>query len=221
MKKQIVDRGGATFYQDTSAIHFTIPVTNGNLWGKVLLTSNSIYKLRLIKERAFENTVIFDADQTVGFDDYVEKVELPPRITFIPNSVITRAAYSKFNHYTFTYNTKEGNTYRQKLMGPYWDLKIEIQDEEGKVDKRVSYVEIQESYYRAAMKAGGTIVKNRARETVFSLPGDEFTTWVRTMVTMDGVYFLRIIKVSPEDHQEPELFYTRPSKDSIPDQTKK
>ena len=215
MIKQIEEKGGTTFYQDTSAIHFAVPAGENNLWGKVLLTSNSVYKLRVIREQVFVNTVSMDNGQTAEFEDYVEKVELPPRVGFLPNSVITRATYSKFNHYEFTFTTKDENTYTQKLMGPYWDLKLEVQDDNGEIDKRISYVEIQESYYRAALKSGGEIVKNRARETIFSLPGEEFTTWVRVMVTMDGVYYLKVVKVFPEDKNEPQLLYSKEDRERM------
>ena len=205
-EKLIVEKGGTLYFRDTSSIHFAVPDSGGNLWGKILLTSNSVYKLRLIKEKPFENTVVMDSPAELTFDDYVIPVELPPRLGFLPNSIVTRADQSKFNHYSFTYTT-DNKTYRQKLMGPYWDLKMEIQDENGEVDKRVSFVQVQESYYRAVMKAGGNIVKNRARELIFNLPGDDFTVWGRLMATMDGVYFIRIIQQFPADYQGPELIY--------------
>lgn len=215
----IKENKGTTFFQDTTAIHFAIPDSGGHLWGRFQLTNNSVYRLKLIKERAFQNSVVMDKPQELDYDDFVKTVEMPPRVGFLTNSVVTRAEQSKFNHYTFTY-TEGKNTYEQKLMGPYWDLKLEVQDENGKVDKRVSYIEIQESYYRAAMKAGGKIVKNRAREIVFSLPGEEFTIWVRVSVTMDGVYFIRVIKQMPADYTEPTLKYSGQDRDTLPKQFK-
>ena len=68
IEKQILDKGGALFFQDTTTIHFALPDSNMNLWGKVLLTSNTIYKLRLIRERAFNNTVILDSEQEVVYE---------------------------------------------------------------------------------------------------------------------------------------------------------
>ncbi len=220
MEAQIKEKGGTLFFQDTSSIHFALPDDNGNLWGKVMLSSNSSYKIKMIKERAFINTVIFDSEQVLEYDDFVEPVEIPPRIGFMPNSVATRAEQSKFNHYTFTYTTDDQKTFRQSLMGPYWDYKIEVQDEDGEVDKRISYIEILESYYRAVMKAGGNIVKNRAREIIFNLPDDDYTLWVRVMVTMDGVYFIKVIKQLPGDFQEPERLFAQQLKDSLPSQDK-
>ncbi len=217
--KQINDKGGSVFFQDTTAIHFAIPDTDGHLWGKVMLTKNTLYKLKLIKERAFQIDVLMDTIQELVYDDFVQPVEIPPRVGFLPNSVVTRAEQSKFNHYSFTYNTDK-LTYRQKLMGPYWDIKLEIQDEAGKVDKRYSYIQIQENYYRAVLKAGGKIIKNRAREIIFNLPGDEFTVWVRLMVNMDGVYFIRVVKQYPEDYQDPEQLYSEQGRDTIPNQDK-
>jgi hypothetical protein len=168
----------------------------------------------LIKERAFNKKVEFDAGQQPGFDKFVEPVDLPPRLGYLPNSIVTRAEVSKFNHYTFTYTDEEKGTFRQNLMGPYWDLKLEVLDANGEVDKRVSYVEILESYYRAVLKSKGTIIKNRAREIVFSLPLEENTLWVRLMVTMDGIYFLKMIEQSPQDYTEPELVYPKAERDS-------
>lgn len=216
INRQVKEKGGAIFFEDTVSMHFAVPEDGGNIWGKVLLTSNSMYKLRLIKERAFNNTVIFDTTQNLRFAELVQPVDLPPRIGFLPNSVVTRAEQSKFNHYSFTYSDDKTGTFRQKLMGPYWDLKIEIQDENGEVDKRISFVEIQESYYRAAIKAGGEIVKNRAREIVFKIPGEGSDIWVRLMVTMDGIYFLKVIEQSLADFQEPELVYPKQVMDSTP-----
>ncbi len=220
MESQIQEKGGTLFFQDTSAIHFALPDDNGNLWGKVILTSNSSYKLKIIKERAFINTVVFDSEQLLEYDDFVEPVEMPPRIGLMPNSVITRAEQSKFNHFSFTYSTDDQKTFRQSLMGPYWDFKIEVQDENGDVDKRISYIEVLESYYRTAMKAGGNIVKNRAREIIFNLPDDGFTLWIRVMVTMDGVYFIKMIKQMPDDFKEPQRLYAQQAKDSLPGQEK-
>jgi hypothetical protein len=105
-------------------------------------------------------------------------------------------------------------------MGPYWEFKIEVQDENGDVDKRISYIEVLESYYRTAMKAGGNIVKNRAREIIFNLPDDGFTLWVRVMVSMDGVYFIKMIKQMPDDFKEPQPLYAQQAKDSLPGQEK-
>ncbi len=220
MVGQISEKGGTTFFQDTSSIHFAIPDEGGNLWGKVQLINNSIYKLKLIKERVFYNSVVMDTIQELIYDDFVEPVEIPPRVGFMANSVVTRAEQSKFNHYSFKYTTTDNKTYQQNLMGPYWDIKMEIQNEDGKVDKRVSYIQIQESYFRAAMKAGGNIIKNRPREIIFNLPGEEFTVWVRVMVTMDGVYFIRVVKQFPADYKDPEQLYVQQSGDSIPNKDK-
>lgn len=211
----VKDNGGTIFFQDTSSLHFAIPTSDGNVWGKFNFTSNTVYKLKLIKEKAFENGVIFDTEQQLFYDDFVEHIEFPPRIALMPNSVITRAEQSKFHHYTFTYNVDK-KTFEQKLMGPYWDIKLEVQNSKGEVDKRVSYIQIQESYYRAVLKSGGNIVKNRAREIVFNLPGDEYTIWARVSVTMDGVYFLRVIKQYPADYSEPVQLYREQSTDSLP-----
>ncbi len=217
IEKQIKEKGGTTFFQDTTTIHFAVPDGNGgNIWGKAMFSSNSSYRLKIIKEESFNVKVVFDTEQTVDFDDFVDELELPPRINFMPNSVITRAEQSKFNHYTFTYTTDENTAFRQSLMGPYWDIKLEVQDVNGDVDKRVSYIEILETYYRAVLKAKGTIIKNRAREIIFTLPGDDNTLWVRVMVTMDGVYFIKVIKQNPADYKEPERLHAKPASDSIP-----
>ena len=214
-RSQIKENKGTTFFQDTSAIHFAIPDSSGYLWGRFHLTSNRNYKLRLIKEEAFRNGVVMDEEQELVYDDFVEPVDVPPRVGFMPNSVVVRAEQSKFHHYTFTY-TEGQDAYEQKLMGPFWDFKFEIQDENGKVDKRYSYIQIQESYYRAAMKAGGNIVKNRPREVIFSLPGEEYTVWVRLMITMDGVYFLKVIKQFPADAVPPTRKFADQKTDSLP-----
>jgi len=216
---QIKKNRGTTFFQDTSAIHFVIPDSSGHLWGRFQLNNNRVYKLRLIKEEAFRNGVVMDEKQELVYDDFVKPVELPPRIGFMPNSVVVRAEQSKFHHYTFSYTVGQ-DAFEQKLMGPYWDFKFEIQDEKGKVDKRYSNVQIQESYYRAAMKAGGKIVKNRPREVVFNLPGEEFTVWVRVMITMDGVYFVKIVKQLPADSIPPIKKFPDRKTDSLPSQIK-
>jgi len=215
----IKELGGTLFFQDTSAVHFAIPDSGGHLWGRFQLKNNSVYKLKLVKEEAFKNGVVMDKEQVLVYDDFVEAVDLPPRIGLMPNSVVTRAEQSKFNHYTFTYTVDE-KAFEQKLMGPYWDFKFEIQNDKGKVDKRYSYIQIQESYYRAAMKAGGVIVKNRPREVIFNLPGEEFTVWVRVMVTMDGVYFIKVIKQDPKDYIPPRQMFKDQVKDSLPNKVK-
>jgi len=200
MTKQITDAGGVLFWKDTSMIHFAIPRDEGgNLWGNVILSSDKVYRLKLIEERAFINKLVFDSIQNPKYDDFVKAVELPPRVNLLPNTLITQAKYSKFNHLNITF-VKNRKSFRQVLMGPYWNLKLKVVNEEGLTDKRISPVEVMESYYRACLKADGNIIKSRPRELIFSLPvGDESKLWVRVMTSLDGVYFLRMILQENKD----------------------
>ncbi|MEA1875978.1 MAG: hypothetical protein U9N86_03865 [Bacteroidota bacterium] len=200
MTKQITDAGGILFWKDTSMIHFAIPrETGGNLWGNVILTSDKVYRLKLIEERVFVNKLVFDSIQNPMYDDFVVEVELPPRFNLLPNTLITQTRYSKFNHLNITF-VKNQQSYRQTLMGPYWNLKLKVVKDEGDTDKRVSPVEIMESYYRATLKAGGEIIKSRPRELIFFLPvEDEKKLWVRVMTSLDGVYFIRMVLQDKKD----------------------
>jgi hypothetical protein len=211
MTQQLNDLGAKLFFQDTSSIHFAIPrETGGNLWGKVLLTSDKVYRLKLIEERVFVNKLEFDVEAECKYDEYVESVELPPRINFIPGSVIARSRYSKFNHFNINYVSKDKISYQQTLMGPYWDLKINVINEQGQVDKRISTVEVLESYYRSTLKAKGTIIKSRSRELIFNLPADdEKTLWVRVMASLDGTYFLRMVLQDNADATLPKSLIER------------
>lgn len=200
MTKQITDAGGVLFWKDTSMIHFAIPRdTGGNLWGNIILTSDKVYRLKLIEERVFVNKLVFDSIQSPVYDDFVVEVELPPRFNLLPNTLITQTTYSKFNHLKITF-VKNQQSYRQTLMGPYWNLKLKVVNDEGVTDKRISPVEIMESYYRATIKAGGAIIKSRPRELIFSLPvGDDNKLWVRIMTSLDGVYFIRMVLQDNKD----------------------
>lgn len=205
MEKQITDLGGVLFYKDTSSIHFAIPRdTGGNLWGNVLLTSDKLYRLKLIEERVFVNKLVFDTLVQARFDEFVEAVEMPPRMNFLPSTLITRARYSKFNHLNINY-TDKNQSFSQTLMGPYWDLKLEVVTSDGEVDTRISPVEIMESYYRACVKHGGKIIKSRPRELIFNLPvGSSQKLWVRIVTSMDGLYFAKMVLQDDQDETPPK-----------------
>jgi len=200
MSKQITDAGGILFWKDTSMIHFAIPRDKGgNLWGNVILTSDKVYRLKLIEERVFVNKLLFDSIQSPDYDDFVIAVELPARFNLLPNTLITSARYSKFNHLNITF-VKNQQSYRQTLMGQYWDLKLKVVNADGVTDNRISPVEIMESYYRAAIKAGGEVIKSRPRELIFYLPVEnDKKLWVRVMTSLDGIYFIRMILQENED----------------------
>ena len=104
MSKQITDAGGILFWKDTSMIHFAIPRDNGgNLLGNIILTSDKVYRIKLIEEKVFVNKLMFDSIQSPDYDDFVIAVELPARFNLLPNTVITSARYSKFNHLNITF----------------------------------------------------------------------------------------------------------------------
>ena len=202
MMNQILEQKGEVFFQDTLQFHFVVPAEKGNVWGRVVLASDKIYRLRLIKEEPFNNRLVLDVPPTVPFDAYVEQTQLPPRINYIPGSVITRIQHSKFNHQEISWNVKD-TLFKQKLMGPFWDVKLEVRDLDGKVDKSFSTVELMESYYRACLKIGGTVVKSRPRELIFTLPVEKAMLWCRISASLDGVYFVRATLVDDKDKVEP------------------
>ncbi|MCD6332808.1 MAG: hypothetical protein J7L89_06005 [Bacteroidales bacterium] len=196
--QQIKKNHGILFFQDTLQLNFGIRKPGGNLWGRFVFLNDRVYRLRLIKETVFINRLKLDTLQDVRYDIAIPPVDLPQRINFLPNSVIKRVTESKYNHYTFTYDVKD-TLYTQVVMGPYWDLKLQVQRPDGKVDKKVSTVEVLESYYRSVLKAGGKIVKSRPRELVFTLPVKQSTLWCRIMSSIDGTYFMKVLIQSPED----------------------
>jgi hypothetical protein len=204
---QVLEKGGQLYFQDTLQIHFVVPEEQGNVWGRVVLSSDKVYRLRLIKEAKFVSPVTFDKQPDVKFDRFVDSVALPPRITYISSSVIPRIQFSKFNHLEFTWNVKD-TLYRQKVMGPYWDIKLEVRDRAGEVDRSVSTVEVLEGYYRACVKADGTVLKSRPRELLFTLPTGQSTLWCRVTTTLDGVYLIRVVQVDDKDKSEPTKLVT-------------
>ncbi|MFH0762122.1 MAG: hypothetical protein V2A67_11530 [Bacteroidota bacterium] len=206
---QILEKGGQLFFQDTLQIHFVVPEEQGNVWGRLVLSSDKVYRLRLIKETKFDNPLKFGVKPDVRYDRFVDSVDLPPRIAYLRSSVIARIQFSKFNHLELTWNVKD-TLYRQKVMGPYWDIKLEVRDQDGEVDRSVSTVEVLESYYRACMKAGGTILKSRPRELLFILPIEQSTLWCRVTATLDGVYLIRIVIMDDKDKTLPEKMVTIP-----------
>lgn len=203
MRDQVQELGGALFFADTTQIHFAIPRdTLPNLWGKVLLRNDRVYRLQLIEEIPFSNTVDLLNPLAPRFDAYVEKVDMPEHLSFLPHTVVKNSRFSKFNHYRITF-TADNRSYSQMLMGPYWDLRLEVVDENGETDKRVSSVQIMESYYRAALKAGGQVIKSKPRELIFYIPEPEAKLWVRVMTSLDGEYFIRAILQSDADETPP------------------
>jgi len=216
VENQIAESKGSLFFQDTLQVHFVIPSETGNVWGRLVLASDKLYRLRLIKEVPFVNQIVFDTPAVAVFEKFVDSVALPPRVNYLPKSTITRMQYSKFNHLEFTWNDKD-TLFRQTVMGPYWDIKIEVKNSSGQVDKEVSSVEILESYYRACVKANGKIVKSRPRELIFRLPMNKATLWCRVTVSVDGVYFVRVVTQSDQDKTVPEkmLAISSPPNDSL------
>ncbi len=190
--KQIIDNDGALFFEDTTQVHFAIQRPGGNIWGRLLLVNDKVYRLRIIKEQSFQNRLVFDGEVEASWNPFIEKVPLPPRIGFIPGCVIVRATHSKFHHVPYTWDHKD-TLFTQKLMGPYWDFKLDAQYPDGTKDTSVSAVEVLESYFRATIKAGGTILKSRPRELIFTLKEQENTLWVRVMSSIDGTYFVRAV----------------------------
>jgi hypothetical protein len=200
---QVDENKGKVFYQDTLQVQFAIPSDAGNVWGRLVLSNDKTYRLRLIREVPFVNGVRFDTKPVVVFEKFVDSIALPPRIGYMPRSVITRTQYSKYDHQEFTWNDKD-TLFRQKVMGPYWDLKIEVRNQANRVDKETSTVEIIESYYRACVQAGGKIIKSRPRELNFTLPMKMATLWCRITVSLDGVYFVRALIESDKEKTDPE-----------------
>jgi hypothetical protein len=203
IEKQVVDNNGSLFFQDTSQVSFVIPSDAGNVWGKLVLNNDKSYRLRLIREIPFVNRIVFDTRPGAVFEKYVDSLPLPPRITYYPQSVITRAQQSKYDHQEFTWNIKD-TLFRQKVMGPYWDLKIDVRNSKNQVDKQISTVEILECYYRACVKAGGSVLKSRPRELLFTLPLKKSVLWCRVTVSLDGVYFVRALSEADQDKTPPE-----------------
>lgn len=204
MREEITRNNGVLFFQDTSQIHFAIARDSApNLWGKVTLKSDRVYRVSVIEEVAFENQIVFDAGMMPKFDEFVESIELPPRMGYMPETVITSARYSKFNHFRISY-VKNSRSYSQNLMGPYWDLKCKVADLAGEADSRISAVQIMESYYRSAVKLKGNIIKSKPRELVFNIPvGNDQKLWVRVMTSLSGLYYLKMVLQNDEDEQVP------------------
>jgi len=193
IEEQIRQLGGTLFFQDTTQVHFAIQQTGGNIWGRLMLVDDRVYRLRIIRETVFNNRLTIDTEPIATWDAYVEKAPLPPRINYLPSSVIQRITYSKYHHLTITWDDKD-TLFNQKLMGPYWDIKLEVQSPDGARDQTVSTVEVLESYFRIAIKTGGKVLRSRPRELIFILPGTEHTLWVRVLSSMDGVYFVRVVQ---------------------------
>ncbi len=211
---QVAENKGVIYFQDTTQVHFVIPSDAGNIWGRLVLSDDKVYRLRLIRETTFVNSLQLDARPTAVFEKFVDSVALPPRINFFPKSVITRIQSSKYDHQQFTWNVKD-TLYKQKVMGPFWDIKLEARNSRNLVDKQVSTVEILESYYRACVKAGGKIVKSRPRELLFTLTAAKATLWCRITVSLDGVYFVRVVMEADEEKTPPEIIISVPAANPV------
>ncbi len=207
---QVTENKGSIFFQDTTQVHFVIPSDAGNIWGRLALSNDKVYRLRIIREANFVNTLQFDQKPTVGYEKFVDSIALPPRVNYLPKALITRIQHSKYDHQQYTWNVKD-TLYKQKVMGPFWDIKVEVRNNKNAVDKEMSVVEILESYYRACVKAGGKIIKSRPRELLFTLPLDQATLWCRITVSLDGVYFVRVVIESDQDKSQPEKMVSIPT----------
>lgn len=210
MLNEIAEKKGNIYFQDTLQVQFVVPSDSGNIWGRLVLSSDKAYRLRLIREVPFVNKIHFDTKPAIRFDKFLDSIALPPRINYLPNSLITRAQHSKYDHQQYSWTSKD-TLYKQKVMGPFWDLKIDVRNQNNQVDKTVSAIEILESYYRACTKAGGRIIKSRPRELMFVLPLDKASLWCRITVSVDGVYFVRAVLQSDRDKTEPEKLVSLPA----------
>lgn len=207
---QIVANNGSVFFQDTLQVQFVMPSEAGNLWGRLALSNDRVYRLKLIRETPFANQVLFDTKPVAVFDNFVDSVPLPPRLGYLPKSLITRAQHSKYDHQEFTWNIKD-TLFRQKAMGPFWDMKMEVRNSRNLVDKQTSSFEILESYYRAAVQSGGNVIKSRPRELLFTLPLSNATLWCRITVSLEGVYFVRALIQADQDRTIPEKMVSIPA----------
>jgi hypothetical protein len=210
VENQIAENNGSVLFQDTLQVHFVIPSGSGNVWGRLILSNDKVYRLRLIQEVPFRNKISFDTEPLVVFDKYIAPVPLPPRVNFLPGSVIARVQQSKYDHQEFTWNTRD-TLLRQKVMGPYWEMKIEVKNAAGQVDRHISSVEILESYYRACVNSGGKVLKSRPKELLFTLPLEKATLWCRITVSLDGIYFMRSLVQSDQDRTEPQVTINTPA----------
>ncbi|MFO7616642.1 MAG: hypothetical protein R6V75_05280 [Bacteroidales bacterium] len=206
---EVLNRGGAFFYEDTTQLNFVVPEPEGNVWGRLVLTNDRMYRLRLVKEKPFANRLAFDQPVAAVFDRYLDSVALPPRVNYLPGSVITRVTYSKFNHQSYNWNIKD-TLYKQTVMGPTWDMRLEAKTEEGSIDRTLSTVEVMESYYRACLKAGGQVMKSRARELILTLPYQDGHLWCRVSPSMDGIYTVRVTWQAQADFTPPEILISIP-----------
>ena len=209
MVDEVLNRGGAFFYEDTTQLNFVIPEQKGNVWGRLVLSNDKTYRLRVVREKPFQNRLVFDQPAVAVFDRYLDSVALPPRINYLPGSIITRITYSKFNHQSYNWNIKD-TLYKQTVMGPTWDMRLEARTTDGSIDRTLSTVEVMESYYRACLEAGGKILKSRARELLMALPYQNGQLWCRISPSLDGVYMVRVTWQSNADFTTPEILINIP-----------
>jgi hypothetical protein len=213
MVAEVLQRGGAFFYEDTTQLNFVIPEPEGNVWGRLVLSTDKTYRLRVVREKPFHNRLVFDQPVVAVFDRYLDSVALPPRVNYMPGSIITRITYSKFNHQNYNWNIKD-TLYKQTVMGPTWDMRLEARTEEGSIDRTLSTVEVMESYYRACLQAGGKVLKSRARELIMTLPYQDGLLWCRISPSLDGVYMVRVTWQSRADFTPPEIMISIPVEDA-------
>lgn len=115
-----------------------------------------------------------------------------PVIKPIPGSVFKPTMSKNFNYHTYKFQL--GPSKYEEVFGPYWELYYYFPGADGKPDKNISYIEIQENFRRAALECGGEILYKSLYRTNFTLINNGKKYWVHVAAATPGQYRLYIIE---------------------------
>jgi outer membrane protein OmpA-like peptidoglycan-associated protein len=123
-----------------------------------------------------------------------------PVIKPMPGAVLKERSSNRENFSTYQFSLKVGNSTRNvEKGGQFWNLRYEIRDAGGNIDRSTSITEIIENYSAATREKGGKVHKRGSNNLVFSIPREDGgTSWAK-LVGSAGRYVLYIIDEKPLD----------------------
>ena len=118
-----------------------------------------------------------------------------PMVKKMPNFklVKTLSKKSKFSVFPFRI-IKNKKTATVEKKGRYWKLHYENRNEKGKINKKISKIDIMNNYRAAAKELGGKVLYAKRGKITFTLPLNNGSKLWGYVTALDGTYDLIIIE---------------------------
>lgn len=126
---------------------------------------------------------------------YAQAVSHHPLVKPMPGSKLIPGQSKKMNFSAHTYHVgKVNKPEKVEKKGKYWRLRYLIKDEQGRLNKNISRMEIAENYKAAALEKGGSVLYDINGKLTFTLPLNNGSTLWAYLSAGEGSYYLYIIE---------------------------